>query len=486
MFEVNQSTQTVQIDSEQIRAALKTNAEFFFNFFIGEELKFAVPEFHKICWEWLINVEIIKIALALPRGHAKTTLAKLAVIWYWLFSHVRFIVYVSNTAPIAKDAARDIINMIESDNFKRVFGEVVFEKRSEGEGIYIFWLGDKRCILKALGAGQQIRGMNVDNRRPEFAVIDDLEDHENIGTPYLLAKLRRWVYGTFFKAMDQSWNKILWLGNMISNDCILKSLCESKQWQSMRLGALLSTGDTLWPELWPIEKLTADFEEYEHAGQVHTWFAEMMNQPIPEGMGLIDSADMKFAPLRAPPDINGGFITIDPAIGESKLNDKSAIAVHGIVEGVPEVVDYAAGHFGPELTVDISIEFCYKWGVGVIGVEIAGYQAALMVLFKLVFAMRNIYGIEIVPLRYGRSKLARLKGFWALNKRGEYLIPEDASEIVSQAIGFDPQKQKNDDDLIDTIAYGPQMMEEYIGLVLEHFDKTIIEDITHEKDMVAV
>lgn len=476
----------VQVDSADTVKALKTDAEFLFNFFIPEELVFPVPDFHKICWTWLTNTEIFRVALALPRGHAKTTLAKLAVIWYWLFSHVRFIVYLSNTAPIAKDACRDIVHMLDSPNFTSVFGEIIWEKKSEGEGIYIFRIGSKRCILKALGAGQQLRGLNVDNRRPELAIVDDLEDLENIGTNYLLVKLRRWVYGTFMKALDQKWNKIIWLGNMISNDCILKSLTLSDDWYSMRLGVLLSSGQPLWPELWPVEKIKADYTEYVKMGQMATWFAEMMNSPIPEGSGLIDSEDIKFAVQRFPPDLETGFITIDPAISETTLNDRTGIAVHGLINGKPEVVDYMLGHFGVELTVDITIDLCYKWGVKVVGVEIAGFQAALMNLFSIKCAMKNIVGIEVVPLKYARRKVERLKAFWALNKEGEYDIPEGSEDIVSQALAFDPSRRRNDDDLIDAIAYGPQMMMEYIELIMANFSFTIYGEVQRERQMVGI
>ena len=74
----------------------------------------------------------------------------------------------------------------------------------------------------------------------------------------------------------------------------------------------------------------------------------------------------------------------------------------------------------------------------------------------------------------------------ALNKSGKYNIPEDATEIVSQAITFDPQKKKNDDDLIDTIAYGPQMMEEYIGLIMAVFNPVTLHQVQRESEMVGV
>ena len=39
--------------------------------------------------------------------------------------------------------------------------------------------------------------------------IDDLEDEENTGTEGLRIKLKRWVYGTFMKAMQKKWNALM-------------------------------------------------------------------------------------------------------------------------------------------------------------------------------------------------------------------------------------------------------------------------------------
>src|SRR6185369_7224910 len=107
-------------------------------------------------WEYLTRVDIEQVALALPRGHAKTTLAKLAVVWYLLFTPFRFCIYVSNTHSIAAEACRDVMNYIRSDNFVAVFGPVQFEVMQDQKGFYKFRLHfidehgqarEKYCIL---------------------------------------------------------------------------------------------------------------------------------------------------------------------------------------------------------------------------------------------------------------------------------------------------------------------------------------------------
>src|SRR3546814_2791065 len=79
-------------------------------------------------------------------------------------------------------------------------------KESETDSLWIFELTTpegrvKKCILRAVGAGQQMRGINIDNQRPDMAVVDDVEDNENTESELLQKKLDRWIFGPFLKAL---------------------------------------------------------------------------------------------------------------------------------------------------------------------------------------------------------------------------------------------------------------------------------------------
>src|SRR3546814_1983840 len=131
----------------------------------------------------------------------------------------RFCVYLSNTNTIAKNACKDIIGYLKSPNSIAVFGEIKMIKESETDSLWIFELTTpegrvKKCILRAVGAGQQMRGINIDNQRPDMAVVDDVEDNENTESELLQKKLDRWIFGPFLKALARR-KKVIWLGNML-------------------------------------------------------------------------------------------------------------------------------------------------------------------------------------------------------------------------------------------------------------------------------
>src|SRR3546814_1749936 len=84
----------------------------------------------------------------------------------------------------------------------------------------------KKCSLHAVGAGQQMRGINIDNQRPDMAVVDDVEDNENTESELLQKKLDRWIFGPFLTALARR-KKVIWLGNMLQKTSLLARLSPS-------------------------------------------------------------------------------------------------------------------------------------------------------------------------------------------------------------------------------------------------------------------
>src|SRR3546814_7805212 len=81
-----------------------------------------------------------RVMLAIPLEHAKTTLSKLAVVWYFRYTNHRFCVYLSTTNTLAKNACKDIIGYLKSPNSIAVFGEIKMIKESETDSLCIFEL----------------------------------------------------------------------------------------------------------------------------------------------------------------------------------------------------------------------------------------------------------------------------------------------------------------------------------------------------------
>jgi hypothetical protein len=478
-FDASQvETEEVDVSRTEMIGAMRVAFEVFITFFLHDQLDMAVPEFHEQIWALLTDQQKERVLLAIPRDHAKTTLAKLVVIWYWLFSNHRFCVYLSNTAPIAKAACRDIMSYLSHPNFLALFGHVRMVKSSENEGLWMFDLTMptgriKRCILRALGQGQQMRGINIDNQRPDIAVIDDVEDNENTESEMQQKKLDRWMFGPFLKALARK-KKIIWLGNMLQKTSLLARLSRNPRWNPVVFGCLIKDVETrqlrpLWPEKWTVDALKDDFKEYKDNGLVETWMCEMMNMPG-HGENGFTLDQLNYAPIPTPDMISCAWITVDPAFGLGAENDESAVSVHVIPKesSTPITVVCSHGRWDETRMFTEILGLAQYWNAWVWGIEAIAAQKVLISLFSVLLAQRMLnHHVEMIPLMAGKGdpKISRIRSFVSLMANEEWAIPEGDIDITNQAMEFDFRKKQQPDDILDSCAYGPMMMEAYLPVI---------------------
>lgn len=466
-------------DSAMLRDLAYKSPEFFIDLFLHEQLEMPVPGFHKEIWGLLTDLEKERILLAIPRDHAKTTLAKLVVIWYWVFTSHRFCVYLSNTSPIAKGACKDIIEFLHNPNFEALFGKIQMIKHSENEALWVFDLNmpngkKKRCILRGLGQGQQMRGINIDNQRPDIAVVDDVEDNENTGSIPQQKKLDRWIFGPFLKALARR-KKILWLGNMLTKTSLLARLSRKPKWNPVVFGSIVKDVETgrlrpLWPDKWSIEALIEDFIEYRDEGLTETWLCEMMNMPG-FGQNGFSAEQIKYAEVMNPDMYQATWITIDPAFGLNAHNDETCISVHGIPKdgSHARTIQIVHGRGDETWMFNETMALAEYWGAYVWGIEAIAAQRLLIPLFTMLLAQRLMHGrVELVPLTAGRgdSKISRIRALVSLMGAGDWAVPDSDVDFTLQLVGINTASKDNEDDIVDSVAYGPIMMNLFLGLIL--------------------
>lgn len=480
---ISETLTQVQVSQLELREALRHDPEFFIQFFLADQLSHDVPAFHKDIFFEMTHDEIDRLVLAIPRAHAKTTLAKLACVWYLLFSDFRFVLYVSGSHDLVVPYVNDIAGFFESENFTAVFGEVIWLKKQDGIGVYKFKIPSlgKTCILRGLGAGQRIRGINVDNERPQLAICDDIENDEDVENDIVHKKHLKWFYGQFFKCLNQFKNKIIVSGNLLAKTSVLYKLLTSDRWRSYLYGAIKCDGQPLWPDLWPLEKLTQDYLEYQEAGMAERWFAEMMNQPTAAGGGLIKAEEICYMPPVLRDGVKYGFITIDPATTANSWGDRAAIIAHA---WVPEHEQWqiveARYEYGQD-PIDLfkaAIEMATSWGFRNIGVESEAMQSALTKVFMFLQGIFNVQQFNFIPITSGNvAKSVRIAAWASLLKqsptrRAQYSLPYGDFVITQQLLNYEPKKKDNDDDVIDACAMGVFMIERHIGEIMRDFEFT--------------
>lgn len=483
--DVERDVETLDVSAsrEEVIERLRTDWEFLIEFFLHDQLDLAVPDIHLQIGALMDDDEKERILLGIPRDHAKTTLAKLNVWKRFMFTRRRFCVYLSNTNTIAKGACKDIVEFFRHPNFVAVFGKIEIEKESETESLWIFWVRlpngtRKRCILRAIGQGQQMRGINIDNQRPDLAVVDDVEDNENTESETLQKKLDRWIFGPFIKALARK-KQILWLGNMLQKTSLLARLSRNPKWNPVVFGCLVKNPVTgalqpLWPGKWTVEALIEDFKEYKNLGLIETWMCEMMNMPG-HGENGFRQDQINYAPMPTPDGIKAAWITIDPAFGKNAHNDESAVAVHVITEDdLPMTVTCAHGRWTERELFSAAFGLAQYWGAWTWGIENVAAQRLFITLFNIFLAeMAMNQNVEIIPLVTGQeAKASRIRAWVNLMANGEWAIADEDVDITTQILNYNFKLKDQEDDIIDASAYGPLMMDSYLSLILMQFNSS--------------
>jgi hypothetical protein len=469
---------SVNVDIDDLVHLLQYDHEAFILLLLQDQegIEKGVPDFHNWTMGYMCNPDYDKTCFAIPRDHAKTTLAKIAAIKLFIYSPFRFLVYLSNTSTISIQATRDIINFICAQHVMRIFGEPIFTQREEAKGNYMFSWRGRKYIIRSLGAGQQVRGMNVDNQRPDLAIIDDLESAEEDVTNKLgYKKLKTWLYGTFMKSLDRRRNKVIQIGNLVSNESILWDHLHSKEWKSIRLAAITNDNKPLWPARWTVEQLRIELLSYIKQGQMYVWLSEMMNMPMTSTNQLLDVEQLVMT-SKVYPDSEGiklRCITVDPAISENMAHANAAVIMCHTFNGVYWQLADTNSLYGatPYELYDAIMDMAIRWKTRAIGIEDVGYQRALIHVAEHENAIRGYRGFKFLPLKAGKaSKTTRILTWLGMIRRGLYRFTIDDYAIFEQINKYDVTSDANIDDEIDCGAYIIYMITHYLTIIADIYE----------------
>jgi len=149
------------------------------------KLKSPSPPFHKEICDFLIdmtNHRDKRLAIAAPRGYAKSTLVNLFyVLWSICYGKERFILIFSATADQAQSQLATVSKELQTNILLRDDFADVFSTKSQIKGKFtqdeIITPNDIK--VKAYGAGQGSRGIKHNEHRPTLILLDDIDGEKN-------------------------------------------------------------------------------------------------------------------------------------------------------------------------------------------------------------------------------------------------------------------------------------------------------------------
>lgn len=433
----------------------------------------ALPTFYVAAWRLLTtrtedNIgRLLRFALGLPRGHAKTTFIKVLICWLIVYDKVSFVLIVCSNSDLADSLLADIHDILSSPNMEAVYGSWSESLAIDSADLKKAAFHGRPVVIAARGWSAGIRGLNIKNQRPDLIFCDDVQTRKNDESPTERQNLLHELVGTIFKSIAPVGDRlIIYVGNMYSEECILNQFRKNQSWVSMITGAILADGTPLWPQLFSVDELMESYYHDEALGLAHVWFAEVMNDPKNVALSLING-DIPHSDQEEIIEPDGAFITIDPA-GFRKTSDDNVIAVHYKYDNKGYIVETCRGIMDPQELIQRAITMALNHGVSLIGVEDVGYQQTLGFWLTHFIKELNINGITVVPLRHhGRSKEQRIRLFIAELYKGSYYLHDlkTRRDFMWQASLYKIGNKDNRDDLLDACAYGIDVRNEFWHLI---------------------
>lgn len=394
----------------------------------------ASPECHKEWWELCCSDDKY-IAIAAPRGHAKSTAITFAyVLACVLFRERNYVVIISDTEGQATLFLNDIKReMIENEDIIQLFGIQKIEKDQETD-IIVRCTDGHRFRIVAKGSEQRVRGMKWRNQRPDLIVGDDLENDEIVMNPERRDKFRRWMNGAVLPILSKD-GVIRIVGTILHMDSYLENRMprlqskntmneELRVWSKSKVGAWRSVkyrahnpdfSQILWPEMYDEQWLKDKRYDLITQGQADIYNQEYLNYPVDESRAYFRRSDMlpitdeQFKGIMDESIPLYYYVGVDLAVSQNKRADFSAFVIIGInSDGLMFVVEVIRGRFDTKEIIETIFEIDQKYQPQFYAMEKGSITKAIgPFLEEQMFAQHRFLTLELITPSVDKVERAR-------------------------------------------------------------------------------
>lgn len=291
-----------------------------------------------------------------PRNHAKTTIKCFLVPMFqallepYAFNHYLNVQATDKKALAVNRAIRTEFE--ENTSIHKLYKPEMGRRWTDEQFVVRIRYGNdwpKEIVFTAVGAGQSMRGLNYNNIRPDYIIVDDLYNEEDIHNVESTQRKNDWFWGTLYPARAKSRrNSVHVQGTAINTEDLLVKLkdVEGVTYKSFKAVKDWDKGEVLWPELNTIEDLKKEM------GMMGTliFSREMQNERMDESTAIIKRSwlypsgqpSWEYDPGElearlAPGDriqFIGARLGNDPSIGKKVENDFTGTALVVVTQPV--------------------------------------------------------------------------------------------------------------------------------------------------------
>ena len=365
------------------------------------------------------------------REAGKSTLAEEVFIlqaWMGLFHNG---IIIGSTEKRACEKLRAIKNEFEHNELgNQLYGDTVGPVWNEAEVI----LANGVRIIAA-GRGQSLRGTKHLHYRPDFCLLDDIEDEEHVRSPEARTETHEWFRNVVIPALDRD-ALIRMIATPLDREALPMKL-KPPEWvvQVFPVEYVTAAGDraATWPASKSLAWIDAKRAEETKEGNIHGYMREYMCIADDPEKKLFKASMFKVEPRVH--TWQPVFAFYDPARTVRAASATTGWAVWSWIGRRLVIWDGGGDMLLPDQIVSHIFDTAEKWSPVMIGVEEDGLNEFLKQPIRHEQLRRGSL-IPVVPFRAPRNKLAFIEGLQPWFASGEASFAKPLPEFVNQFLNF--------------------------------------------------
>ena len=292
------------------------------------------PDFHIKLARRVRRSKKYKAWLKWARGHAKSVVAiVLLPLWLWINGEINFLLVVGQNEDKAKILLGDL--QAEFEHNQRLINDFGAQKLN-GSWEDEFFVTKSGFKAKAIGMGQDPRGIRVGSDRPDMIVADDWETKETAKNPKRQREYAEWFLRGVIPTMDNKNRRVLIAQNKFNPVMIFDHVVEGNdEWKEDRVNGY---DPVTYEPTWSSKYDKEFFQEQEKTMGTVRALAEYNNTPHVEGKEFKDEY-IQWAKLPRIDTFDQIIGRWDVAYGGTTTSDFNAIRVWGVKEGKKYLID---------------------------------------------------------------------------------------------------------------------------------------------------
>jgi hypothetical protein len=339
-------------------------------------------------WEWIESITLdnyVKALIAIwGRGGAKSTNAETGVVRLGAEERRKYALYVSSTQEKADTHVVNIAGMIESEQFGKYYHKMGMRAKGKFGNIKGWRREGLRAAnnfsVDAFGLDSGLRGIKVDEQRPDIIILDDID--EKFESPKVTLKKMQVITDTVLPSGSSNC-AVVFIQNLISADSIASRLVDLRadflrdrilsgpfpaldnfEYELVDNIYTITNGTPTWAGQ-PLETCQA---------QINLWgisaFRREAQHEVDLQGGIWDGVEWQRVSVDTLPKLKRIVCWVDPAISDKPESASQGISIGGITYDDTLIGLYWwEGITDPESCLENAIYHAWQWGCERVGVE---------------------------------------------------------------------------------------------------------------------